>query len=59
MTSLKLSLHKEILSMKSLKNLAFVIVAFVFISCEQTNESVRLQGMVFGTSYSIIYYDND
>ena len=44
--------------MKRLKNLAFVIVAFVFISCEQTNESVRLQGMVFGTSYSIIYYDN-
>lgn len=44
--------------MKSLKNLAFVIVAFVFISCEQTNEPVRLQGMIFGTSYSIIYYDN-
>ncbi len=38
----------------------FFLVAITLISCQKeskTNEPIRLQGSVFGTTYSIIYYD--
>lgn len=42
--------------------LAFILVLFFgFSSCkseEKISEPIRLQGSVFGTTYSIIYYDN-
>jgi len=39
----------------------FFLVIIAFISCQKevkTQEPIRLQGSVFGTTYSIIYYDN-
>jgi thiamine biosynthesis lipoprotein len=38
----------------------FLLVSIAFNSCQNksnTNEPIRLQGSVFGTTYSIIYYD--
>ena len=38
----------------------FFLVTITLISCQKeskTNEPIRLQGSVFGTTYSIIYYD--
>lgn len=42
-----------------IKNLTpfFLLIFIVFFSCSKTTEPTKLQGVVFGTTYSIIYYD--
>ena len=33
---------------------------FMLVSCDETdNQPLKLQGLVFGTTYNIIYYDSD
>lgn len=44
--------------MKFLTRLSIFLVLTVVFSCEKEREPIRLQGFVFGTTYSIIYYDN-
>lgn len=53
MTSLEVSLSFKIVCMKRSVFCLFVVV-LAFISCDA--EPVKLQGQVFGTTYSIIYY---